>query len=55
MEWLLYFLIAISILMKCHLIFSAGRILENIIAIRELDKEIKKDIAKYKEMVGDAE
>ena len=57
MEWLLYFMIAVSILMKCYLIFTAGRIFENIVGIRKLSKEIDEDIDKLKEKetVGDAE
>lgn len=55
MEWFLYFLIAVSILLMCYIIFTAGRIFEMIIQIREMSKEIDRDIAYLKEMVGDAE
>ena len=41
MEWLMFLLLGLIILMLCFIIFTAGRLFENILIIRELDEKIE--------------
>lgn len=45
-----YGLLAIIILLDCYVIFSLGRIFENVIMIRELDEKIEEQTFKIEMM-----
>lgn len=48
MEIIIYSLLAIIILALCHLIFTSGRLFENVCIIREIDEKLDKLVLEIK-------